>query len=1427
MPLRSALRSLIFDEGCAVKDVLEVRFLTLNSTSAGPQQPFPTQAEDSNSSGYIEIAVTVSALQRLGIRISDDDILMLLQRFKHPYSATLINYHKLLDALQTEAPKGYIDPARHHSSLPHPYGAVAEMVEGIVDAAWATIQKHERNPNLQQFRSSSRVKMLQAPAFTAASHPARHVSIAEDCVLRLDVGGHVDVSRLRPPSGSPLCNFTAFPLGNRLSVSNEPYHMFGGASGGDALWAAAARLWASSQGAWGQVHYGSVAAASPVAPPPAADHHRSPHLLESVMSICDRVSGGAALGAVGFPPALQSIALLDGLLGREKASRSMKPAMVAPPVVLWPRDPAQRGVLWVGACTLVDAADCVVGTELRWFHISRSALEGDVEHSSFMGVEPASIAQKLQQELAEEDADVGRVEALAAALASCPGGGMWPNTVSSPVRWLAFARIPAAAKEVTLSPDGRFTSLRCEALPVVQAASQPHAALLSDTFSSCLWCIHHHPSVFAPAAPAPQADAAVQQVESAQAALMGSDSDSNSSSDSEDDSQADMDARKRTAPQSAAPFFATRELLGDAPPPAPLQPAQLPLTLCIAPPELQAHRDQIAQQMVHAVQSMIAAQTPSSGSKKSPSATPRDGKGDASQEHAAAPVHLPQLTHCCFLTQCGVLHSGGMDAAVSSAWESSATGLGRGLLAAYGGGEDEDDLEMSGGVSSLGQSTVVSSRSGRSTASRCSASTARSAGSTQSGRALARAGNTGQFKGAEGAALQPPVNTPGGDGSAVTVGLAVSWVGAGSDTSSSIRRFDMPLALLCPQLASTHGTRKHLQDQAQHWANSQLWRADGWLWAWPWRAAVLAHLTAGRLGDLATDPATQPTRESADAAIRAYFSCLAAGQRIPSPLEVGQEPGSAAQGALPLTADCRSQLYVPGGVSALATDSAQAPGVASGLSTGASTVVAVGSVDGTVLALSPLSLSITHALEPFRSKHAVPVAVSALAVSPDARWLAAGSAGGMLHLYDLLCSHASVTDHAHSFVAAALRRQAEAAKIQAAARSSTRNSSLPSYMQATSSRKQQVKQDKATAQRRAATYSGQAVDLPAASSRAFGENLAPKWGLLHGAASAEFAQSSLHKAQNSGADLATSLASSSYMGALVAARRDTLGSLQDLQFVQKALRQPHEPVGLLGPPSSHAGSHFGASVSFSRAPTDKSGKGTAEAPPVAPAGSALPLLLSTSITRSEGGLASTEILLHDVHGGSLLAVGGSAAAGDPPVTTAAGVLFAPRLQPGTLQVTSLEQLITAHVPAAVPEAAHFSMPGDEQSSILRRFCSLTPAQRAGAASVHAGADAVVHNVLMQRPSAGRLLSRSASRKPTRRVHAAVESADSFEATLPGASATANTAGGLLAAPSGTQHDTSARAHVSQYMSARGLVRQQRELRQQTRIHALRSVLKNN
>ena len=1392
------------------------------------------QAEDVGQSGHLEIAVVVALLQRMGITCTDDDILMMLQRFKHPSSATLVMYRRMLAALEVEPPKGYIDPERHGSSLPHPYGAVADIVESLLDRAWANIQKGLRNPDLRQYRASQGVKRLQTPETTLLADSTAVVSVARDCLLRVHPDGLLRVSATSPAATGAPPTFPLFPQGGAVPFIDAPYQLFGG-QGEQAVWSPAENTWRALQQGWasGSVQYGAVHAACPTAPAPAADHYRSPTMVDDVLEICDAVFSGAGGGGVsgaGFPAALQSVALLDGLLGREKASRCMKPATIAPPVVLWPRDPSQRGVLWVGACSLVDGSGAVLGSELRWFHISSSALQGDIEDASMLGTPSASIAQQLQDELSSENADVGRVEELAAALASCPGDGMWPNTVCGPVRWLAYARIPTVPVTLEISPDGRFTSMVCQQLPSARGLTETqHSRTLSQLMATCVWCFHHHPAVFAPPAALPQPDGAVQQVQAAQSALMGSDSDSDSE---EGDSGDDASVDSAQGFGASTPFFRTRDLLGEAPPPAPLRPAALPVALCVVPPELQAHVAQLESQLQHDLSALDTAAAADRGSKRSASSVPRGAAASGAPQHET-PVLLPTPSHCHFLMQCDVMSGGAIDAAVSSAWESSASGLGRGLLAAFGG-EDEDDLDISGGASSLGQSTVLSGRSSRSSRSHASASTARSAAGAFSTRELARAGNTGHFHGAHGHALQPPVNTPGLDGSPVATGILVAWAGAGADSSSSVRRFTLPWGMLCPQLPPDGGTPQRLHSMAQHWSTAQVWRVDGWLWAWPWRACVLSHLVQGSVAQLETDPSTQPSLENAKQAVQAYFNGVSLGCKVPSiQHEQGLATSNALQSPLPVCPPCSSQLYVPGGVSAMATDSQQPPGAMTGLASGASTLLGVGSMDGSVLAVEPVSLSIAGSLQAFSRQHSQAVAVTALGFSPDARWLAAGSEGGMLHLYDLHCAHAPVGEYGHAFIQSAMLQQAaQAEKEQASMGHNTSGASLPSYMKATSSRKQQVKSDTAKAQRRSAASRTLSLDLHATSSRAFGGQPPQKWGILQGSASPAFAQSLLDKALSSGADLASAVHAARFRGSLVAARRDTEGCITAVHMIQKPLQPPNDPVGLWGATMEPVAAGGGASVSFSRAPSTTHPRHAAAANATAPTIAPLPLLVTTCVPSSVSPASRAEVLLHDVQAGRLLAVSSlpGAHAQDVPVSIACGIVCEPQSQLEPLQYLSMEQLVECHVPAAVGAASNpFAGAAGPHAGTLMRFSTLTPAQR--------NADTASNSLMSQpahplaaapRGGASRQGTRSSSRKSLRANHGAVESKDGMEATLP-----ALLGGGISASgPARTaacrgRPDATVRKHVSEYAAARGTCRAEREERQHVRVHALRTVLKNN
>jgi hypothetical protein len=209
-PLRQALRALVLSEGCPLVTMFEVRFLRQLPQCRGCHIVC-MQSEDKNKNGFLEIAVVVSLLQRHSISCSDDDILMLLQRFKLPSSPSLVDYRRLFAALETSPPQGYMNPATTTSQLPHPYSMVQEMVQELFAAAWHRIQLAQRDPSLQQYRSTQQVQALALPQpLGPPSKRSAFISVSASHLLR--VAGHAHVLAWSvADSVGPACTFSAFP----------------------------------------------------------------------------------------------------------------------------------------------------------------------------------------------------------------------------------------------------------------------------------------------------------------------------------------------------------------------------------------------------------------------------------------------------------------------------------------------------------------------------------------------------------------------------------------------------------------------------------------------------------------------------------------------------------------------------------------------------------------------------------------------------------------------------------------------------------------------------------------------------------------------------------------------------------------------------------------------------------------------------------------------------------------------------------------------------------------------------------------------------------------------------------------------------------------------------------------------------------------
>ena len=249
----------------------------------------------------------------------------------------------------------------------------------------------------------------------------------------------------------------------------------------------------------------------------------------------------------------------------ERSANSLREA-AARAQTLWAQSTTERGVLIAVASNLNSFEQLgsdrsrfrpvPAACEIRWFHVeekalqSRSARLNDFEVCGDSGMEngeSSSAKMGFDSMFGEGEAFVDRLHVAAnvsvhtstnadeahmhmsfhdvfansseygvvgtensvdpeavSRLAAVPSPGMPPNTILSPVRWVAFSRIPAPVGKISMSPDGRFTSVTTGA---EYNGENPGGAL---QFCNGAYVFHHHPSVFAPRPTDPSASSSDQ-----------------------------------------------------------------------------------------------------------------------------------------------------------------------------------------------------------------------------------------------------------------------------------------------------------------------------------------------------------------------------------------------------------------------------------------------------------------------------------------------------------------------------------------------------------------------------------------------------------------------------------------------------------------------------------------------------------------------------------------------------------------------------------------------------------------------------------------------------------------------------------------------------------------------------------------------------
>ncbi|CAE7909156.1 unnamed protein product, partial [Symbiodinium sp. KB8] len=287
--LRTALRAVILEDREPLLDIL--------------------QSAARSSDEYIEIAPLVATLDALGVQVRDDDILMLLQRFKHPVLETAVNFRKLHAALGTLPPPSHMDPEEVRDSLPHPFDFIQEVLDGLLTRVWRKVQAGSSNPSLAAHRSSKHFTPLLAPADSAVAEEGGGVECvssagAGSVLLRCHADGRVTASdgSAALPNATP-CSFPAFVPGAPVP-KRSPAPPAWRPAGPDMPPGLAAALQAVltwwGDGPGGALHDTPLqysargVTAAPTAPAPPPDHHRPRNAAELYNALAERVTGGTS-----------------------------------------------------------------------------------------------------------------------------------------------------------------------------------------------------------------------------------------------------------------------------------------------------------------------------------------------------------------------------------------------------------------------------------------------------------------------------------------------------------------------------------------------------------------------------------------------------------------------------------------------------------------------------------------------------------------------------------------------------------------------------------------------------------------------------------------------------------------------------------------------------------------------------------------------------------------------------------------------------------------------------------------------------------------------------------------------------------------------------------------------------------------------------
>eukprot|EP01138_Halocafeteria_seosinensis_P011050 gb/GECG01011286.1/.p1 GENE.gb/GECG01011286.1/~~gb/GECG01011286.1/.p1 ORF type:complete len:1921 (+),score=233.83 gb/GECG01011286.1/:1-5763(+) len=366
---------------------------------------------------------------------------------------------------------------------------------------------------------------------------------------------------------------------------------------------------------------GGVSVLPPECPHPAEDHYTDTSLLQEAARIDSKSSNYAT--AI-----------------KEQAARSQ---------ITWAQTPSERGVIIATVTHLhafVPVEDSTAeerkfqatpsASEIRWFHVdekalqSRSALlrgyeEWGASHSSEDGTtkmgcnsafgEGASTISRLRalievgagvdgasddfpkttKDILEDgESSVRAIDPskddpdILARLAAIPAPGMPPNTILSPVRWLAFARIPAVVDRVEMSSDGRFTSVSTHPADSRSRSSVQHC--------SAAYIFHHHPSIFAPRPNDPSSTADHQPRYSKVTGEQADDdtSDEDEDSDEEKETLDESLTQEEKADHSVGGSRGKKKKRNVVAIPSPLRPVALPPLLVVPSPPVRELLDRKA-----------------------------------------------------------------------------------------------------------------------------------------------------------------------------------------------------------------------------------------------------------------------------------------------------------------------------------------------------------------------------------------------------------------------------------------------------------------------------------------------------------------------------------------------------------------------------------------------------------------------------------------------------------------------------------------------------------------------------------------------------------------------------------------------------------------------------------------------------------------